>query len=137
MHLYPYSSNINKTVRKLHKIIQKRLPSIDGPRTLHILLDIVFPIDSMPLAKINICANEIFIKETDYANASLISSFLLFSQEKQFLKGILGRKSHCLMIKGKLVELLSLVEPLCEKSRQIKDVTYFYKKLHHRSLTGF
>ena len=58
MHLYPYSSNVNKTVRKLHKIIQKRLPSIDGPRTPHILLDIVFPIDSMPLAEIDICENE-------------------------------------------------------------------------------
>ena len=63
--------------------------------------------------------------------------FYYDSQEKQFLKGILGRKSHCIMIKGKLVEPLSLVEPLCEKSRQIKDVTYFYKKLHHSSLTGF
>ena len=63
--------------------------------------------------------------------------FYYNSQEKQFLKVILGRKSHCIMIKGKLIELLSLVEPLCEESLQIKDVTYFYKKLHHRSLTGF
>ena len=45
------------------------------------------------------------------------------SQEKQFLKGTLGRKSQRIMIKGKLMEL--------------KAVTYFYKKLHHRSLAGF
>ena len=69
MHLHPYSS---KTVRKLHKIIQKRgvffgsipssksegLPSVDGHRMPHILLDIVFPTDHMPLAKVDICANE-------------------------------------------------------------------------------
>ena len=37
-----------------------------------------FPIDSMPLAKIDIFVQmKIFIKETDYANVSLISSFLL------------------------------------------------------------
>ena len=36
----------------------KGLPNLDGPRTSHILLDIVFPIGSMPLAKIDICANE-------------------------------------------------------------------------------
>ena len=59
-------------MRKLPKIIQsvecllevylqmkvKGLPSVAGPRTRHILLDIVFPIDSMPLAKIDICTNE-------------------------------------------------------------------------------
>ena len=36
----------------------KELPSVDGPRTPPILLDIVFPIDSMPLAKVDICTNE-------------------------------------------------------------------------------
>ena len=64
-------------------------------------------------------------------------SFYYNSQEKQFLKGILVRKSHCIMIKGKLMEFLSLTERLCEKRQQLKAVTYFYKKLHHRSLTGF
>ena len=63
--------------------------------------------------------------------------FYYNSQEKQFLKGILGRQSHCIMIRGKLVELLSLMEPLCEKSQQLKAVTYFYKKLHHISLSRF
>ena len=63
--------------------------------------------------------------------------FYYNSQEKQFLKGILGRKSHCIMIKGKLMNLLSLMETLCEESQQLKPVTYFYKKLHHRSFTGF
>ena len=37
----------------------KGLPSVDGPRTPHILLDIVFPIDSMPLAKIDICTKKV------------------------------------------------------------------------------
>ena len=60
-----------------------------------------------------------------------------YSQEKQFLKGTLGRKSHCIMVKGKLIELLSLMELLCEESQQLKAATYFYKKLQHRSLTGF
>ena len=63
--------------------------------------------------------------------------FYYNSQEKQFLKGILGRKSHSIMIKGKLMELLPLIEPLCKKRQQLKAVTYFYKILHHRSLTGF
>ena len=63
--------------------------------------------------------------------------FYYNSQEKQFLKEILGRKSHCIMIKDKLMELLSLMELLCEKSHYLKAVTYFYKKLHRRSLTGF
>ena len=60
--------------------------------------------------------------------------FYYNSQEKQFLKGILGRKSHCIMIKGKLMEFLSLMG---KQSQQLKAVIYFYKKLHHRSLTGF
>ena len=58
-------------------------------------------------------------------------------QEKQFLNKILGGKSHCIIIKSKLMELLSLMEPLCEKSQQLKAVTYFYKKLHHISLSRF
>ena len=58
------------------------------------------------------------------------------SQEKQFLKGTLGRKNHCTMIKGKLIKLLSLIGLLCKENQQLKAVTYFYKKLHHRSLTG-
>ena len=59
-------------MRKHHKIIQKRgvsfgkylqmkvkgLPKVDGPRTSHILLDIVFPIDIMSLAKTYTCTNE-------------------------------------------------------------------------------
>ena len=53
--------------------------------------------------------------------------FYYNSQEKQFFKGILGRKSHCIMIKGKLIELLSPMEPLCEKSQQLKAVTYLQK----------
>ena len=35
------------------------------------------------------------------------------------------------------MELFSLRGPLCKKSQQLKAVTYFYKKLHHRSLTEF
>ena len=35
------------------------------------------------------------------------------------------------------MELFSLIGPLCRKSQQLKAVTYFYKKLHHRSLTWF
>ena len=53
----------------------KELPNIDGPRMPHILLDIVFLIDSMPSKSIFV-QMKIFIEETDYANASLISSFL-------------------------------------------------------------
>ena len=63
--------------------------------------------------------------------------FYYNSQEKQFLKGILVRKSHRIMIKGKLMEFLSLTESLREKRQQLNAVTYFYKKLHHGSLTGF
>ena len=70
MHLNTFSSKVNKTVRKLHKIIQKpgvsfgRIPSneskgpnVGGPRTPYILLDIFFPIASMLLAKIDIFTN--------------------------------------------------------------------------------
>ena len=53
----------------------KELPNIDGPRMPHILLDIVFLIDSMPSKSIFV-QMKIFIEETDYANASLIFSFL-------------------------------------------------------------
>ena len=63
--------------------------------------------------------------------------FYYNSQEKQFLNKILGIKSHCIIIKSKLMELLSQMEPLCEKRQQLKAVTYFYGRLHHRSLTGF
>ena len=43
---------------------------------------------------------KIFVKETDYANTSLISFYCNF-REKSFLKGIPGRKSHCIVIRGK------------------------------------
>ena len=36
----------------------KEVPKVDAPRTPQILLDIVFPIDSMPSAKLHICTNE-------------------------------------------------------------------------------
>ena len=36
----------------------KGLTNVDGPRTPHILIEIVFLTDSMPLAKIDICTNE-------------------------------------------------------------------------------
>ena len=64
--------------------------------------------------------------------------FYCNSQEKQFLKGILGRKSHWLWSEAKLEPCKSsAMELLCEKSQQVKAATYFYKKLHHRCLTGF
>ena len=52
----------------------KGLPNVNGPRPPHNLLEIVFPMDSIPLAKIDICANENLFY-LDYANASFISSF--------------------------------------------------------------
>ena len=54
----------------------KGLPNVDGSRTPHILLDIVFPMNSIPLAKIAICTNE-NLYYLDYVNESLISSFSL------------------------------------------------------------
>ena len=90
---------------------------------------------------------KIFIKETNYENSSLISSLLkkrtmkthhLYlpfywdSQEKQFLKGILGRKSHCIMIRDKYRTLPNISHGLCEKSQELKTVTYFCKNLYHR-----
>ena len=68
----------------------KGLPKVDGPRTAQILLNIVFLIDSMPLAKIYICTNGNLIKETDYTNSSLISSFLLQFSRKTVLEGNSG-----------------------------------------------
>ena len=38
------------------------------------------------------------------------------SQEKQFLKKTLSRKSHCIMIKDKLIKLLSVMEIVRRKS---------------------
>ena len=68
----------------------KGLPNVDGPRTAQILLIIVFLIDSMPLAKIDICTNGNLIKEPDYTNSSLISSFLLQFSRKTVLEGNSG-----------------------------------------------
>ena len=51
---------------------------------------------------------KIFIKETDYAKSSLYLSFCCNSQERQFLKGILGRKSPCIMIRGKVTTLSNI-----------------------------
>ena len=68
----------------------KGLPKVDGPRTAQIVLNIVFLIDSMPLAKIDICTNGNLIKETDYTNSSLISSFLLQFSRKTVLEGNSG-----------------------------------------------
>ena len=60
------------------------------------------------------------------------------SQGKQFLKEILRRKSHCIMINGKFRTLSNISHGAFErKSQQVKFVTYFCEKLHHRSLTRF
>ena len=61
---------------RIPSIKVKGLPDVDCSRMPHILLDIVFPIDSIPLAQIDICTNE-NLCYLEYANASFISSFLL------------------------------------------------------------
>ena len=93
--LYHYSSNVNKTVWKLHKIIQnisypleeylkmklKGLSNLDVLRTPHILLKTVFLIN-----KFYGFSFKIFIKETVEVNSLLILySFLLqFSRKIVF-----------------------------------------------------
>ena len=52
----------------------KGLPNVDGPRTPHILLHVALPMNSTPLAKIDICTNE-NLYYLDHANASFVSSF--------------------------------------------------------------
>ena len=54
----------------------KGLPNLGGSRTPHILLDIVFPMDSLPLAKIDIYTNK-NLYYLDYVNASFMSSYSL------------------------------------------------------------
>ena len=52
---------------------------------------------------------KIFIKETDYVNAyHSCLPFYYNSREKQFLKGILGRKNRCIMIKDKFRTLSNI-----------------------------
>ena len=117
MHLYPYSSNVNKTVRKLHKIIQKRLPSIDGPRTPHILLDIVFPIDSMPLAEIDICANESLYERNWLCELfTYIFFFIIILEKNSFWREFWVEGVTALRLKANLEPCKTLMmEPLREK----------------------
>ena len=64
--------------------------------------------------------------------------FYYHSQEKQLLKEILGRKSHCIMIKGKFGTLSNITdEAFVRKMSSSQKVLFFYKQLHHRSLTVF
>ena len=62
---------------------------------------------------------KVFIEETDYANLSTLSSFLLHTQEKGS-EGTLGRKSYCIMIRGKFRTLSSISHgPFMQKSQQL------------------
>ena len=112
----------------LDEYLQKKvkgLPNVDGPRTPNILLDIVFPVYSMLLVKI-----DIFTSLLKKLTMRMHLSYLPFnynSQEKQFLKGILVRKSHCIMIKSKLMEFLLLTERLCEKKQQFSRYIFLQK----------
>ena len=62
----------------------KGLPNVDGPRTAQILLNIVFLIDSMPLAKIDIVQMEILLKKLTIRTHHSYLPFYYNSQEKQF-----------------------------------------------------
>ena len=79
----------------------KRLSNPDGPRMPHSFLSIVFPMDmfkGFPLHG-NFLSWSVPLLKTRTHHSYF--PFYCNSQEKQFWKGILGRKSHCIMIRGK------------------------------------
>ena len=132
--ILPLSQYFNKTVWKLHKIIQKRgatferIPSNESrgvvetrwSRAPNILLNIVFPIDM-------------------FYGFSLLGKFHVLGcavSQKQFLKEILGRKSGCYHDQRQISQT-STMEVLCEISEQLKTVIYCCKNLHRRCLAGF
>ena len=67
---------------------------------------------------------KILIKETDYASSSLNLPFYCNSQEKHFLKGILGRK---VTVSEAYLEpcQTSVMELLRKHSQQLKVAIYF------------
>ena len=72
------------------------------------------------------------VKETDYANSSFIYSYLPFywnSQEKQFLKKILGWKSYCITIRDKFRTLSKINdENFVQKQSTAKNCCLFLQK---------
>ena len=51
---------------------------------------------------------KVFIKETDFTNLSLISSFLLEFSRKTVFEGNSEQKNHCIMIKSKVRTLSNI-----------------------------
>ena len=55
--------------------------------------------------------------------------FLYNSQEKHFLKGILGRKSYCSMIKGKFRTLLITTDGSFEQKKSTAKSRYLFLQI--------
>ena len=120
----------------------KGFSNLDCPRTPHILLNIVFPIDLSYDFSLSgtFLSQSVLLAKIDYLLKKLTlqthHSYLPFycnSREKQFLKEILGRKSHCIMIRDKFRNLSAISHGAFElKKWTTKTYCLFYKKLHHR-----
>ena len=137
----------------LHMKIQGLL-DLDGPRTPHILLTIVFPIDmfySVPLPGNLLSYSVLLANKSIFALMKALyllrkltiqthHSYLPFycnSPEKQFLKEILGG-SHCIMIRDKFRTPSHISHgAFVQKQSTAKSRYHFSKNLHHRGLTGF
>ena len=99
----------------------KGLSNLDSPRTPHILLNIVFPIDVLPFFPIwKFLAPECALAKIDSLLKKLsvqthqpCLSFYCNSQEKQFLKGILGRREFT----GKFPCRIPVICTRCTKSQ--------------------
>ena len=107
----------------------KGLSNLDGPRTPHSFLNIVFLMDmfysffvpgnflseSVPLSKIRL-------------HHSYLPFYCNYQQE-QFWKRILGRKSHCIRIRGKFQSLtnISPIAFVTKKSTAKKHCQFFQK----------
>ena len=116
----------------------KGLPNLGGPRTPHILLDIVFPMDSPAVGQNRYLYKWKSLLSWLCERIFHIFLFIIILKKNSFWSGFRVERITALRLKANLEPCqTSMTEPLREKCQQVRAVTYFYKKLHHKSLTGF
>ena len=116
----------------------KGLPNLGGPRTRHILLDIVFPMDSPAAGQNRYLYKWKSLLSWLCEHIFHIFLFIIILKKNSFWSGFRVERVTALWLKTNFEPCqTSMMELLRKKCQQVRTVTYFYKKLHHRSLTWF
>ena len=132
------SKNVECLLEEYLQMKVKELLNLDGPRKPHSFLNIVFPMSmfyGFSLPGNFLSSGVLLLKMQTYYS---YLPFIVILKKNSFQREFWVEKVTVLWSEANFGPCqTSVIQLLCKKSQQLKDIAYFRKKLHHWYLTGF